>query len=171
MPVLHRPALRTAAATAALGLALTGCTTTASGGDSAGGGSAGGGSASDLDCDGVTTAGWELMVDPRVTVDPAGDVVPLTKAGESLTITDTAPDGYTTYSYQLGYIDDAGTVFPNKAEIMVGAEDTNSFTLEGPFAPTMIDGGPYAGIIQVDATDDAGTHTIARICVQLAVSE
>jgi hypothetical protein len=53
----------------------------------------------------------------------------------------------------------------------VGAEDTGTFQLDGPFAPSGVDSGPYAGIVQIDATDDTGTHALARVCVALATSE
>lgn len=148
-------------------LLLAACTPTAPAGDT-GGGAAGG---SGLDCAGMTTAGWELFVDPRLTVEPSADVVSLAKAGESVSFTDTAPDGFTTYGYQLGYLDDAGTVFPNRSAIFVGAEDAGTFQLDGPFAPSGVDGGPYAGVLQIDATDDGGTTTLARICVALATSD
>lgn len=160
---------------------LTGCapaTTTDGGGGaggegaSGGGGAAGGSAATDaVSCDGVATAGWELFVDPRLAVDPVSDVAPLTTAGETIAFTDTAPVGFTTYSYSLGYIDDAGTVFPNDAAIFVGAESTNAFALEGPVVPSGVDGGPYAGIVQIEATDDSGTAVLARICVALAASD
>jgi hypothetical protein len=152
-------------------LVLAACSqTTAPGGESGTpGGTGSGGSA--LDCDGVTTAGWELFVDPRLTVEPSAGVVSLAKSGESLAFTDTAPVGFTTYGYQLGYVDAKGTVFPNRSAIFVGAEDTGTFQLDGPFAPSGVDGGPYAGILQIDATDDSGVHPLARVCVVLATSE
>lgn len=151
---------------------LVGCAPTApaggGGGDGGTGGDPGAGAASGPNCDGVTTGGWELFVDPRLTVDPSDEVVSLQSAGDVLAFTDTAPEGYTTYGYELGYVDDAGTVFPNDAEIFVGAENTQQFQIDGPLAPSGVDGGPYAGIVQVDATNDAGTTTIARVCVLLA---
>jgi hypothetical protein len=151
-------------------LLLAACAPTAPAGDAGSGGDGAAGGAG-LDCSGVTTAGWDLFVDPRLTVEPSVDVVSLAKAGESVSFTDTAPAGFTTYGYQLGYLDDSGTVFPNRSAIFVGAEDTGSFQLDGPFAPSGVDGGPYAGVLQVDATDDGGTTTLARICVALAATE
>lgn len=154
---------------------LVGCATTApaggGGGDGGSGGDSGGDAASGPSCDNVTTGGWELFVDPRLTVEPAADIVSLQKEGDVLAFTDTAPEGYTTYGYELGYVDDAGTVFPNDAEIFIGAEQTGEFQLEGPMAPSGVDGGPYAGIVQIDATNDAGTTTLARVCVLLATDD
>ncbi|AYF98570.1 hypothetical protein [Protaetiibacter intestinalis] len=179
MPVSSRHALRTAALLAALGLALSGCATTTSGdtGGSGDGGGSGGDAAGGLNCDGATTAGWELMVDPRVTVDPAADVVPLTKEGESLTFTDGGGGEYTTYSYSLGYLDEDGTVFPNDSGILFPeGDDIHVLAVHGPFAPSGVDGGPYAGILQFEATEaDAEnkivTTTLARVCVLLAIED
>lgn len=173
MPIVAPALLRSSALAAVLCLALTGCGTTAPGGDGTDGNTAGGGGSevSRLDCSGVVTEGWGLFVDPRLTIDPASDVVPLTKAGENISFVDTAPVGWTTYSYTLGYIDDEGQVFVNAAEIFVGAEHTQTFQLEGPVAPSSVDGGPYAGILQIEASDDSGTTPLARICVQLALAE
>ena len=160
---------------AASGLTLlVGCATTApaEGGGGDGGSEAGGGdAASSPNCDGVTTGGWELFVDPRLTVDPSSDIVSLQNEGDVLAFTDTAPVGYTTYSYQLGYIDDSGSVFPNDAAIFVGAENTQQFQIEGPFAPSGVDGGPYAGIVQIEATNDEGITALARVCVLLATED
>ena len=160
---------------AASGLTLlVGCATPApaGGGGGDGGSEAGGGdAAAGPNCENVTTGGWELFVDPRLTVDPVADIVSLQAEGDVLAFTDTAPEGYTTYGYELGYIDDAGTVFPNDAAIFVGAENTQQFQLEGPFAPSGVDGGPYAGIVQIDATNDGGTTTLARVCVLLATED
>jgi hypothetical protein len=154
---------------------LVGCATTApaegGGGDGGSGGDSGADAAAGPNCENVTTGGWELFVDPRLTVDPADEVVPLQKEGDVLAFVDTAPEGYTTYAYELGYVDDAGTVFPNDAEIFIGAEHTNEFQLDGPLAPSGVDGGPYAGIVQIDATNDAGTTTLARVCVLLATDD
>ena len=75
----------------------------------------------------------------------------------------------TTYSYSSYYIDN-GSAFPNDAAIFVGAEDTNTFQLDGPMAPSGIDGGPYPGIIEIEATD-ASITVLARICVQFATSD
>jgi hypothetical protein len=153
-------------------LALVGCAPGAgTGGTGTDGGSPDGGGAGGLDCSGVTTAGYELFVDPRLDVDPQLDVYPL-EAGDSISFTDTPlEDVYTTYSYSLYYIDDSGSVFPNTGEIFVGAEDTGTFAIEGPVAPSGIDGGPYAGIVEIEATSGTTITVIARLCVALATSE
>lgn len=122
------------------------------------------------DCSNVMTAGWELFVDPRLTVEPELDVYPL-EAGDSIAFTDTPPDDeYTTYSYSTAYIDD-GTAFPNRSAIFVGAENTGTWSLDGPFAVHSVDGGPYFGILQIEATTTAGTTEIARLCIAFAESE
>lgn len=159
---------------------LSGCASSApaDGGGTDGGGAAGGGdtaggeggSASALNCDSMTTGGWELFADPRLTIDPSSDVISLAAKKDVVTFTDTAPVGYTTYSYTLGYIDDKGSVFTSQAAIFVGAENTGSFELAGPVSPSGVTGGPYAGVLQIEATDDSGVTPIARICVLLAPS-
>lgn len=148
---------------------LAGCSTgAATGGGTEGSGSDGGGGR--LDCSGVTTAGYDLFVDPRLTVEPELDVIPL-EAGDAVSFTDARfGETFTTYSYSTAYIDD-GQAFPNRAAIFVGAEDTGEFSIEGPFAPTMIDGGPYAGFLSIEATTDAGIETIAVLCIRFAASE
>ena len=150
-------------------LVLVGCAPgagTAGSGDP--GGSADGGGAGSVNCDGATTEGYDLFVDPRLEVEPQLDVYPL-EAGDSISFTDTGTEGeYTTYSFLLAYINDEGTVFPNTGQIFVGAENTNSFVLEGPLAPSGIDGGPYAGFVDIEATTGAGIEVIARLCVALA---
>lgn len=118
----------------------------------------------------MTTAGWELFAEPRLTIDPSAGVVSLAAESDVVRFTDTAPVGYTTYSYTLGYIDDKGSVFTSQAAIFVGAEDTGSFELAGPVSPSGITGGPYAGVLQIEATDDSGITPLARICVLLAPS-
>jgi len=144
-------------------LALAGCAP--GGGD--GGSADGGGAASGPNCDGVTTAGYELFVDPRLEVEPQADIYPL-NAGDSIAFTDTGTEGvYTTYSYSLSYIDD-GTVFPNTGATFVGAEDANEWTLEGPVTASGIGGGPYAGFMDIEATTETGTTVLARLCVVLA---
>jgi hypothetical protein len=149
-------------------LVLVGCTPgTGAGGTGDTGGSADGGGAGSLNCDGVTTEGYDVFVDPRLEVDPQQDVYSL-DAGESIAFTDTPEDGaYTTYSYTLAYIDDAGTVFPNTGGIFVGAEDTNEWTLDGPITASGISGGPYAAFVDIEATTDSGTTVLARLCAVL----
>ena len=152
-------------------LALAACTTGGSGEDGGTGGSSDGGGSSSLDCSGNTTAGYDLFVDPRLVVEPAADVYSLQTSGDVITFTDTPPDDvYTTYGYSLSYLD-GGQAFPNDSAIFVGAEQTNTFELAGPQAPGGVDGGPYTAFLSIDATTDAGTTTIATLCVVLATSE
>ena len=150
-------------------LALAACTT--GGGAPAtgdGGGTAGDGGG--LDCSSNTTAGYDLFVDPRLTVEPQADVYSL-NAGDAISFTDTPPDDvFTTYGYSLSYLD-GGQAFPNDAAIFVGAEQTRQFELAGPQAPSGVDGGPYAAFLTIDATTDTGTTTLAVLCVVLATSE
>jgi hypothetical protein len=141
-----------------------------SGGSGDGGSGGSGGSDAAAACAGVADGGYELFTDDRLTVAPELDVYPLAASGDSIAFTDTAPDGFTTYSYSTYYID-KGNAFPNDAAIFVGAEDTQSFQLDGPIAPSGVDGGPYPGIVEIEATNDAGTTVIGRYCVQFAASE
>jgi len=124
------------------------------------------------DCSNVTTAGWELFVDPRLTIQPTKKVYPLEK-GDSISFRDSTPKagGYTTYSYQTAQISDEGTAFPNRSGGFPEADGTGVWTLKGPFAAHGVDGGPYMGILQIDATNSAGIKTIARLCVALAKDE
>ena len=150
-------------------LLLVGCAPGAgSGGAGDPGGSSDGGGAGSLNCDGATTEGYDLFVDPRLEIEPQHDVYPL-EAGDSITFEDSGAEGeYTTYSFTLAYIGDDGSVFPNTGQIFTGAEDTNTFTIEGPISPSGIDGGPYVGFVDIEATTGAGIEVIARLCVALA---
>lgn len=150
-------------------LAIAGCAPGAGGdgGSGGSGGSDGGGAASGPNCDGVTTGGYDLFVDPRLEIEPQLDVYPLV-GSESYALTDTGAEGvYTTYSYSLAYIDD-GDVFSNTGAIFVGAEDTNAWTLDGPITASGISGGPYAGFLDIEANTETGMTVIARLCVVLA---
>jgi hypothetical protein len=148
-------------------LLLAGCAPGGAGDAGTGGSSDGSGGDGGPNCDGVTTAGYDLFVDPRLEIEPQLDVYPL-GGSESYALTDTGTDGvYTTYSYSLSYIDD-GVAFPNTGAIFEGAEDTNSWTLDGPITASGIDGGPYAAFLDVEATTDTGTTVLARLCVVLA---
>ena len=92
-------------------------------------------------------------------------------ACDSINFADTgAGDEYTTYAYDSYYIDN-GNAFANDAEIFVGAEDTNTFAIDGPKAPSGIDGGPYPGFVEIPATTGAASTIIARLCVVFATSE
>ena len=155
-------------------LALAGCSTPASGGgDTGSGGDSGGtteGAATGLNCSSITDPEYKLFVDPRLSVEPLQDVYPL-EAGDSINFTDAgAGDTYTTYAYHSYYIAD-GHAFPNDAAIFVGAENTGTFALDGPQAPSGVDGGPYPGLVEIEATTDAGSTIIARLCVVFATSQ
>lgn len=127
----------------------------------------GGGSSAASACAEVASNGYELFVDERVSVSPSAGAYSLETSGDSISFADTPPNDFTTYGYSRYYIDN-GTVFPNGGSIFVGAEDTNSFRLDGPLAPSGIDGGPYPGFIEIEATDATGTSVIARLCVVFA---
>lgn len=162
-------------------IAVAGCTPGGSG--DGGGGQSGGGSEGDaggsaaLSCDGADlSGGWDLFVDENLTVEPAGTgPTSLKSASDSIHFVYAADGAYTTYGYELGYIDD-GTVFPNDSGILFPdghpeAADDNVFTVQGPMAPSGVDGGPYAGVLQITATNDAGTTYVASICVVLATAD
>lgn len=156
---------------AAAVLVLAGCNPGASpsGGDSAGaGGSGDSGAASGAAaaCAAVADRGYELFVDERLSVSPQADVYSLAAAGDTISFTDTPPTS-STYGYSRYYIDNE-TAFPNGGAIFVGAEDTGTFELTGPLSPMGVGGGPYPGIIEIEATSGSGTTVIARLCVQLA---
>lgn len=182
---IQHPVSVSAAAVVIL-LALAGCTPgaaapgTGAGTDSGSGDSASnetGGGSTALGCDDADlSGGWELFVDDALTVMPAPDgVLSLQSAGDAIAFEYAATEEYTTYGYSLGYIDD-GTVFPNDSGILFpdghpDAPDDNVFTVAGPMAPSGVDGGPYAGVLQIDRTDSTGTEIIASICVALATSD
>lgn len=147
-------------------LAIAGCAPGGGSDGGTGGTSDGSSAGSGPNCEGVTSEGYDLFVDPRLEIDPVQDVYSL-DAGDSIAFRDTPEDGvYTTYSYSLSYIDD-GTAFPNDAGIFVGAEDTNEWTLDGPITAGGISGGPYAAFVDIEATTDTGTTVIARLCAVL----
>ena len=166
-------------------IAVAGCAPAGSGdaggGDEGGAGTAGGDTGAEgstaLSCDDADlSGGWDLFVDEKLTVEPAGTgPTSLQTASDSIHFVYAADGAYTTYGYELGYIDD-GTVFPNDAGILFPdghpeAADDNVFTVQGPMAPSGVDGGPYAGVLQITATNDAGTTYVASICVSLATSD
>lgn len=124
------------------------------------------------DCSKATTAGWELFVDPRLSIQPSKTVYPL-EVGDSISFKDTPPNpgDHTTYAYQVGMITDSGAVSPNRSGGFLDVTDEGTWTLKGPFAAHSVSGGPYMGILQIDATDSAGVKAIARLCVALAKDE
>jgi hypothetical protein len=152
-------------------LLLAGCAAgQASGGGSQGASTGGGaGGSAGPNCSGIDDPDYKLFAEPRLKIEPDLKVYPL-GAKSSISFTDTDPNAlaaYTTYSYSSSYIS-KGKVFPNDAAIFVGAEKTGTFSLDGPQSPSGVDGGPYAGFIDIEATTSAGTTVIARLCVAFA---
>jgi hypothetical protein len=178
MSAMH-PRRHPAIAPALLVILLAGCTPAAGDGGSPGGGGDGGGSAGTegggaLSCDGVTTGGFELFVDPRLSVSPQGDILPLTRAGEVIEFVDAAFTDGTSYGYDYAYVD-GGQAFTQGGAPFFDTEgspgvDTGggAFRIEGPLELVTADGGPYAGILTITATTpDLSTTTLANVCVEL----
>ena len=170
---------------ALIAFVITGCApTSADPGESTGGGSGGSGGtesgggtdAGALTCDDADlSGGWDLFVDPALTVDPAGTGPTSLQTADDAIHFSYAAEEFTTYGYELGYIDD-GTVFPNDSGVLFAdghpdAPDDNVFTIVGPMAPSGVDGGPYAGVLQISATTLTGSTYVASICVVLATSD
>jgi hypothetical protein len=158
---------------------LAGCAPTTAGGSSDGGSGddAGGSSGSALSCDGVTTGGFELFVDPRLTVSPEADILPLTRAGETIEFTDSDFTEGTGYGYDYAYVDgdqaftQGGAPFFDTEGSPGFDEGGGSFRIEGPLDLVTADGGPYAGILTVTATTGTSTTTLANICIELPASD
>jgi hypothetical protein len=147
-------------------LLLTGCAV--NGGSSHAGGTTGTSEGSALDCSSIHDPDYKLFTDPRLSIAPEKKVYPLVAKKDAVSFTDTGTEGvFTTYSYTFSYID-KGKVFPNDAAIFVGAEHTGTFTMTAPQSPGGVTGGPYAGFLDIEATTDAGTTVIARLCVAFA---
>ncbi len=158
-------------------LALTGCSTGDAPGTAPEGGSEGGGATEgestggSLDCSAATTAGYDLFLDPALTVDPVLDVYPL-EAGDTITFTYAAHDeaAYPSYGWTSSYITEAGDVAVSTGSFFFD-EEGGVFTFAGPEAVAGIDGGPYAGFLDIETTVDTTTTVIGRICVQYALTE
>ncbi|MBN9176885.1 MAG: hypothetical protein J0I43_05910 [Microbacterium sp.] len=154
----------------ALGSALAGCAAGAPTGDergTAGTADAGDSGTSALSCDGVTTGGFGLHRDARVTVQPDAGIVPLASDADAIEFTDAGYADGTTYGWELAYVDGA-SAFPVQGSFFFDA-DGGTFRLAGPLAPLGADGGPYAGILTVTATTTTeGTVELAQVCVALA---
>ncbi len=125
-------------------------------------------------CEGVTTGGFELFVDPRLTVSPSVAVAPLTKAGEKIEFVDAEYTDSIGYSYEFAYVS-KGQAFTQSGRPFYDTEGSPGFDegngrfwIEGPLATIGADGGPYAGILGIWATDSTSTKIIANICVMLA---
>ncbi len=153
----------------ALGSALAGCaagTSTSVGAGAAPTMDAGGSGSSALSCAQVTTGGFGLHRDARVTVQPAADVVPLTSDGDAIAFTDAQYADGMTYGWELAYVDGT-SAYPVQGSFFFDTEG-GTFRLAGPLAPIGADGGPYAGILTVTATTAEGTTELAQVCVALA---
>jgi len=150
---------------------LSGCATGGASGGADGGSSGGdqGSGGSALSCEGVTTGGWELFRDPRLTVSPDLDVIPLDSADDVIEFTDSGYTEGTTYSYELAYVD-GGQAFGQGGSPFFDSEG-DTFRVAGPQAPVTASGGPYAGILSIAATDASGTTMLGNVCVMLATEE
>ena len=155
-------------------LALAGCTTGASTDDGADGGTTSGESTETggaLDCSAATTEGYDLFLDPALTVEPALDVYPL-EAGDTIAFTYAAHNGdaYPTYGWSSTYITSEGDVAPSTGSFFFDEVD-GVFTFVGPEAVAGIEGGPYTGFLDIEVTVDTTTTVIGRVCVQYALTE
>ncbi|MFN4001388.1 hypothetical protein [Microcella sp.] len=156
-------------------LALAGCSTAApaegpaDGGSTDGAATDGGGAA--LDCSAATTEGYDLFLDPALTVEPVLDVYPL-EAGDTISFTYAAHDdaAFPTYGWLSTYITSEGDVAPSRGSFFFD-EEGGVFTFVGPEAVAGIDGGPYTGFLDIEVTVDTTTTVIGRICVQYALTE
>ena len=159
-------------------IALAGCTTGApadGGTDSGADGGTTSGESTDtggaLDCSAATTAGYDLFLDPALTVEPALDVYPV-EAGDTISFSYAAHDGdaYPTYGWSSTYITSDGDVAPSTGSFFFDEVD-GVFTFVGPEAVAGIDGGPYTGFLDIEVTIDTTTTVIGRVCVQYALTE
>ena len=137
------------------------------------------GGASGKDCSGATTAGYDFFVDPELQVQPELEVYPLQSESDKITFTYTGDmSGAPTFSWELSYIQpDGGEVSPQGGEFF--EDEGGVFSLAGPRTTVGVDGGPYAGFLDVFVTSNASfdaetqkytadTKTITRLCVLLA---
>ncbi|MCA0379307.1 MAG: hypothetical protein LCH36_07725 [Actinobacteria bacterium] len=134
----------------------------------------------DADCSSATTAGYDLFVDPEVTVDPALDVYPLQSESDKITFTYTGDtSGSPTYTWDIAYIQpEGGEVSPQGGSPFFD-EAGGVFSISGPQSTIGVDGGPYTAFLDVTKTSNASfneetqqytadTKVIARLCVLLA---
>lgn len=94
--------------------------------------------------------------------------MPLAEAGDSIEFADAGYADGVTYGYDLAYVD-GGQAFANGGAFFDSEDGT--FRLDGPVAPMGVDGGPYAGILSITATDASSTTVLGNVCVALAVAE
>lgn len=170
MSRILRPALVSFVLLSTIG--LSGCTTTpaapGSGTDPAAEAPTDGGA---LDCSAATTDGYDIFLDPALTVEPALDVYPL-EAGDTISFTYAAHDeaAYPSYGWTSSYITEAGDVAVSTGSFFFD-EEGGVFTFVGPEAVAGIDGGPYTGFLDIEVTVDTTTTVIGRLCVQYALTE
>lgn len=150
------------------------------GGETGGGGSGtetGGGSSQG--CADVETEGYDLFLDPELSVDPKQDVYSLQQESDTISFTysgDLSDDPG--FSWDLTYIQENRTVVP-----VTGApffdEDGGVFSVSGPQSPGSNTNGPFHGFLTVTMTTNArfdsqkqtyvaDTSEIGRVCVLLA---
>lgn len=124
-----------------------------------------------LDCSAATTAGYDLFVDPALTIEPQLDVYPL-EAGDTISFTYSAHDeaAAPSYGWLSSYITSDGAVAPSTGSFFF-EEEGGVFVFEGPEAIAGVDGGPYTGFLEIESIVETGTTVIARLCVQFALTE
>ena len=111
------------------------------------------------------TSGYELYADPSISVSPEygqvwGDGSPLVVAYDDYT------DG--TLSYEIGYVQDNGSVIPVTGGFFPDPVGT-TFTSNDLYFDSTSDG--YYGIVDVSITSGTTTTPLASYCVVLAISE
>lgn len=147
-------------------LLLTGCGPTAapSDGTSNDDGQSSSTSAKGTKCE-DNTSGYELFSDPSISVAPEygqvwGDGSPLVVAYDDYT------DG--TLSYEIGYVQDNGSVIPVTGGFFPEPDGT-TFTSNDLYFDSTSDG--YYGIVDVSITSGATITPLGSYCVVLAISE
>ena len=181
-------ALLACAALAAVSVAaLAGCATSAPAAappsgesDDAATYAAAGSGATAADCSGATTDGYDLFLDPALSVEPAGDVLPLQAEGDTISFTYAGDlSGSPTFSWDISYIQpDGGEVSPVGGAPFFD-ESGGTFSVSGPQSPVGAEGGPYPGFLDVIMVsnarfdDETQSYTadqtvIGRVCVLLA---
>lgn len=131
------------------------------------------------DCSGATTEGYELFLDPALTVETQADVYPLQSEADTIAFAYSGDlSAAPTFSWDLSYLQSDGTVAPVGGAPFFD-EAGGAFSLSGPQSPVGVTGGPYPGFLDIimtanarfdDATQSytADTATIGRLCVMLA---
>lgn len=146
-------------------LLLAGCApTTTSSDDTSTGGTSSGSSAKGVKCE-DNTSGYVLFSDPSISVQPEygqvwGDGSPLVVAYDDYT------DG--TLSYEIGYVQDNGSVIPVTGGFFPEPDGTR-FTSNDLYFDSTSDG--YYGIVDVSITSGTTTTPVGSYCVVLSISE